>query len=78
MCEYTSVPAQRGARIVVSLIGESLSPKIAPQTAAATRIAGSAPIPKPAPNIARPIVPAVVQLVPVTTEKTQQDKNVHK
>ena len=78
MCEYTSVPAQRGARIVVSLIGESLSPNIAPLTIAATSIAGLAPIPRPAPNIARPIVPAVVQLVPVTTENTQHAINAHK
>ena len=38
MCEYTSVPAQRGARIVVSLIGESLSPNIEPLTAVAESI----------------------------------------
>ena len=38
----------------------------------------AAPIPRPAPNIARPIVPAVVQLVPVTTENIQQDIKDHK
>ena len=78
MCSYSPHPAHRGARLVVSDRGDSLSPKMTPLTTAPAVMGKEASSPAATPIIATPIVPAEPQLVPVTTLIRQQIKKVHR
>ena len=62
---YKVVPADAGAKFVVSEIGDILSPKNEPEMTIPAVTAGGIPIPLPIPIIAIPIVPIVPQDVPM-------------
>ena len=66
------VPATPAARLVLSERGESLSPKEAPVTTAPAAMAGGIPKPAAMPMAAAPMVPAVVQALPVDTAMMAQ------
>src|SRR5690554_1951301 len=72
ICVNRSVPAIAGARFVVSLNGESLSPKYAPLMIAPATIASFIPKAFPIPNKAIPIVAIVDQELPVATLTIEQ------
>ena len=81
MCVNKSVPAIAGARFVVSLKGEILSPKYAPERIAPAVIPTDIPNALAIPISAIPTVAEVVQLLPVATEIiaqiiTQEAKNI--
>lgn len=63
----TSVPAMAGARLVVSLRGDILSPKYAPLIMAPATTASLRPMAFPIPSKATPMVATVDQLLPVAT-----------
>jgi hypothetical protein len=65
-------PTSFGTRIVVSESGVILSPKYAPQITAPAAAFGESPITRAIPTKATPIVPAVVQELPVTRPTTAQ------
>src|SRR5690606_6254070 len=71
ICVNRSVPAIAGARFVVSLRGESLSPKYAPESIAPAVIPTEMPKASAIPIRAIPTVAEVVQLLPVATEITE-------
>lgn len=60
-----SAPATAGATLVVSDMGDILSPKAAPETTAPAVMAGLMPSPMPTPIRATPTVPQVDQELPV-------------
>ena len=68
MCVNKSEPAIAGARFVVSLSGESLSPKYAPDITAPATIPTGMSSARPIPIKAIPTVADVVQLLPVAIE----------
>ena len=68
MCLCKVVPAEAGAKFVVSEIGDILSPKDAPQRTIPAVSPGGIPIPVPMPIMAKPIVPTVPQEVPIDIE----------
>ena len=67
-----SDPAIAGARLVVSLNGESLSPKYAPDITAPATIPTGISRARPIPIKAIPTVAEVVQLLPVAIEMMAQ------
>ena len=68
----SSPPAMAGAKFVVSLRGESLSPKYAPEITAPAIIPEGSPNAFPIPINAIPTVADVDQLLPVANEITVQ------
>ena len=68
MWENKSPPAMAGAKLVVSLKGDILSPKYAPDSTAPAVIPNEMPKASPIPIKAIPTVAAVVQLLPVAME----------
>ena len=70
ICWNNLAPDTAGARFVVSLKGESLSPKYAPEIAAPATIPAGRPKAFPIPIKATPIVADVLQLLPVANETT--------
>ena len=70
ICLNRSTPVDEEARTVVSLSGETLSPKYAPEMIAPAIQPGLYPITVPIPMNATPMVAIVVQEVPVTTDTT--------
>tara|TARA_B100000902_G_scaffold277537_1_gene263311 strand:- start:1 stop:279 length:279 start_codon:yes stop_codon:yes gene_type:complete len=68
ICENKSPPDIAGAKFVVSLKGESLSPKYAPDITAPAIIPEGNPRALPIPIRAIPTVADVVQLLPVANE----------
>ena len=70
MCVNKSVPAIAGARFVVSLSGDILSPKYAPDITAPAIIPGDIPSALPIPTSAIPTVADVVQELPVAIDIT--------
>ena len=72
MCVNKSVPAMAGAKLVVSLIGEILSPKYAPESTAPAVMPNGTPKASAIPIKAIPTVAEVVQELPVATEITAQ------
>ena len=67
-----SVPVAELARIVVSLKGDSLSPKYAPEIIAPALHGAGTPSTVPIPSNATPIVATVVQDEPVIRDTTAQ------
>ena len=63
------------ARMVVSESGESLSPKIAPESTAPTIISSGTPMLTPTLTHAMPTVPAVPQEVPMQLHSTAHRRN---
>ena len=61
-----------GARLVVSLKGDILSPKYAPEITAPAIMPTGRPMAFPIPMSAMPTVAEVVQLLPVATEISAQ------
>ena len=72
---HRSVPTQAGARLVVSDMGEILSPKTEPATTAPAMIAMLAPWPWASAMQATPAVPAEDQLEPVMVDMSIQTKS---
>ena len=68
ICLNKSTLVTAAARLVVSLSGESLSPKYAPAITAPPTIPGGMPRAFPIPTNAIPTVADVVQLLPVATD----------
>ena len=68
ICVNKSVPAIAGAKFVVSLKGDILSPKYAPDITAPAIIPGFIPNTEPIPINAIPTVAEVVQELPVAKE----------
>ena len=68
MCVNKSVPAIAGAKFVVSLNGDILSPKYAPEITAPAIIPVGIPKALPIPTNAIPTVAEVVQELPVAIE----------
>ena len=68
MCVNRSVPETAGARFVVSLIGDILSPKYAPEIIAPAIKPVFISIAWPMPSKATPIVAIVVHELPVASE----------
>ena len=74
----SSVPAELEARMVVSLNGEILSPKYAPEIIAPAVHATEMPSASPIPISATPMVAMVVHELPVMTETRAQMRHVMK
>src|SRR5690554_4399869 len=74
MCVNRSVPAIAGAKLVVSLSGEILSPKYAPDRMAPAVIPNGMFMASAIPIRAIPTVAEVVQLLPVATDIMAQIK----
>ena len=72
-----SVPVEELARIVVSLKGESLSPKYAPEMIAPALHGAGTPSAVPIPKSATPIVATVVHDVPVSRDTMAQMMQAH-
>ena len=72
-----SVPVEELARIVVSLSGESLSPKYAPEMIAPALHGAGTPSAVPIPRSATPIVATVVHDVPVIKDTMAQMMQAH-
>ena len=72
-----SVPVAELARIVVSLSGESLSPKYAPEMIAPALHGAGTPSAVPMPRSATPIVATVVHDVPVINDTMAQMMQAH-
>ena len=70
MCVIRSVPATAGARLVVSLRGDILSPKYAPLKMAPATHPSDNPSAWPMPTNAMPTVPTVPHDDPVAKEST--------
>ena len=70
-----SVPATAGARLVVSLSGDILSPKYAPLMMAPATQPSDNPSACPMPTKAMPTVPTVPQELPVANERTAHTKH---
>ena len=68
MCEKSSPPAMAGAKLVVSLKGDILSPKYAPEITAPAVIPSEMPSVSPMPIKAMPTVAEVVHELPVAME----------
>lgn len=66
------VPAMAGAKLVVSLKGDILSPKYAPEIIAPAMIPSENPMAFPMPSNARPTVATVLHELPVDKETMQQ------
>ena len=71
---HRSVPAQAGARLVVSDMGEILSPKTEPATTAPAMMPRFAPWPWARAMHATPAVPAADQLEPVMVDISMQTR----
>src|SRR5699024_1225084 len=76
--DQRSVPAQAGARLVVSDMGEILSPKTDPAMIAPAIMPRSAWWPWARAMQTTPAVPAADQLEPVMVDMMEQDKNAPK
>ena len=77
MCVNRSVPVEELARIVVSLNGDSLSPKYAPEMIAPALQGAGTPSAVPIPRSATPIVATVVHEVPVISDTIAQMMQAH-
>ena len=62
------------ARMVVSEMGESLSPKMAPERTAPTMTSTGIPMLTPTLTQAMPTVPAVLQELPIQLQRTAQSR----
>ena len=76
ICVYRSLPAIAGARLVVSLSGDILSPKYAPEITAPAVIAADIPNALPTATRAIPTVADVVYELPVVSETIVETINV--
>ena len=72
ICLNKGIPHELAASTVVSLRGDTLSPKYAPDIIAPAIQAGESPIASPIPERATPTVAIVVHEEPVTTETAEQ------
>ena len=68
ICRCRVVPAAAGARLVVSEMGDILSPKDAPHKTMPAVSPDGIPMPAPIPIMASPMVPTVPQEVPMAME----------